>query len=102
MRADYEITAGRTVGRKTSPRSTMFHCPNCMTYLYSSSVLFPDTLTLRGGTFDDARIVRPGAHIWVKRKHDWLALPDDVPQFDEEYTRADVWPDDALARMAAG
>ncbi len=100
LREDFAITQGRTVDRKASPRSTMYYCPGCMTYLYSSSTAFPRTLTVRGGAFDDASVVQPGAHIWVKRKHEWVALPD-VPQFDEGYPVPDVWPAEALARMAA-
>ena len=94
----FRITAGDPQSHAASSRTTMYTCSNCRTHIYSSSSAFPTTLTVRGGTFDDARVVEPGAHIWVKRKHPWIILPDDIPQFDEEYQRDAVWPAAALAR----
>jgi hypothetical protein len=41
-----------------------------------------------------------GAHTWVKRKDDWLQLPEDVPQFEEGYDRKGTWPASSLDRLA--
>jgi hypothetical protein len=56
---------------------------------------------VRGGTFDDPDFVEPGAHIWVKRKHPWIKLPEAVQQFDEEYDFRKAWPAETLERLDA-
>ena len=83
LRNDLKFTQGELVHKPTSPRTTVYRCAACNTTLYSSSVLHPSTLTLRGGTFDDPNFVEPGAHIWVKRKHHWIVIPEGVQQFEE-------------------
>ena len=102
MRDDFHIIQGDPEAHPSSVRTTRFHCAICQTYIYSASTEFPRTLTIRGGTFDDADVVEPGAHIWVKRKHAWVELPRHIPQFTEEYSLAEVWPNAAVARMESG
>ena len=101
LRDDLTITHGEAAAKQISPRTTIYRCGTCETVIYSESTQFPSTVLVRGGTFDDPDEVKPGAHIWVKRKHPWIVLPDDVPQFDEDYDIHLVWPRDALARLSA-
>ena len=101
LREEFEVITGRLVARQTSSRTTVYKCAECTTTIYSESTQFPATYIVRGGTFDDPNIVEPGAHIWVKRKHPWIELPADLPQFDEDYDANEAWPRDALDRLDA-
>ena len=69
------------------PESSVFSCP-----LSLKSALI--------GCLDDLRCLKIGAHTWVKRRDDWLQLPEDVPQFEEGYDRKGTWPASNLDRLA--
>ena len=99
LRKDFVITQGELSGKPISPRTTVYQCSECSTTIYSASTAFPATFNLRGGTFDDPGFVQPGAHIWIKRKHPWIELPEEIPQFDEDYVPEDTWPRSALERL---
>lgn len=101
MREDLRITHGQTVATPISVRSTSFGCVKCGTTLYVGSTAFPWTVILRPGTLNDPTIAAPQAHIWVRRKQAWLTLPDDIPQFAEQYDRDTTWPAASLARLRA-
>jgi hypothetical protein len=101
LRRDMTVTRGDVLAKQTSPRSTNYACMACGTSVYVSSTRFPDTYLMRGGTFDDPGIVTPGAHIWVKRKHPWIVLPADVPQFQENYDIRTLWPRESINRLNA-
>jgi hypothetical protein len=99
LREDLVITHGTLSAAPRSPRSTAYACAACETTIYVASTRFPATVTLKPGTLDDAAIAAPQAHIWVRRKQAWLTLPDDVPQFYEQYDRETTWPAASLARV---
>jgi len=101
LRDDLVVARGETVAKPVSPRTTIYRCAACDTTIYSGSTRYPATYIVRGGTFDDAEVVRPGAHIWVKRKHPWIVLPDGTPQYDEDYDVDAVWPRESLDRVSA-
>jgi hypothetical protein len=101
LRDDLVITHGRTVATPLSPRSTAYACAQCQTTIYVASTRFPFTVTLRPGTLDDPAVATPQAHIWIRRKQAWLTLPEDVPQFHENYDRDTTWPAASLERMRA-
>jgi hypothetical protein len=101
LRGDLAVTRGEVIAKLISPRTTIYRCAVCETTIYSGSTRFPSTYIVRGGTFDDPKVVEPGAHIWVKRKHPWVVLPADVPQFDEDYDIKVAWPREALERLNA-
>jgi hypothetical protein len=101
LREDLVITHGETSPTRLSARSTAHGCGVCDTRIYVESTRFPGTVRLRPGTLDDASIATPQAHTWVKRKQPWLLLPADVPRFDENYDREQVWPAASLARLSA-
>ena len=101
LRDDFTVTSGEVNAKRISPRTTVYQCAACGTTIYSGSTRFRSTYIVRGGTFDDPDVVQPGAHFWVKRKHPWLVLPDDVPQFDEDCDIDAIWPREALGRLDA-
>jgi len=101
LRDDLTLTDGELVMRQTSPRTKVYLCMACETTIYSESTEYLSTYILRGGTFDNPESVEPGAHLWVKRKHPWIVLPDHVPQFEEDYNFLTIWPGDSLQRLDA-
>lgn len=99
---DISVTNGQLTTRVISPRSTLHLCPGCRAGIYVTSSAFAGTAILLASSLADLRMLNIGAHIWVKRKHAWLSLPDDVPQFEEDYDRARTWPKESLSRIDAG
>ncbi len=97
--ADVRITRGTLASRQISPRTTVHACASCGTTIHSTSTRHPATCVLRGGTLDDPSLVEPGAHIWVKRKHPWIRIPEGVAQFVEDGDLRSCWPRAAIVRM---
>ena len=63
--------------------TTHQHCPDCFSRICNANTVYPAMTIVRAGTLDDPSGLRPFAHIWVKRKRDWISIPDDVPTFEE-------------------
>jgi len=69
-----------------------YFCPACGTRIYhqwfTEAGDFP-FLSIKPGTLDDARWVRPGSHVWTRNAQRWIRFAaDDVvfegqPSFDE-------------------
>ena len=95
LRDDFAVARGELTAKQISPRTTVCQCAVCGTTIHSASIRFPSTYVVRGGTFDDPNFVVPGAHVWVKRKHPWIVLPEGIPQFDEDYDTDATWPREA-------
>ena len=96
MRDDLVITRGQPEAQRAT--STDYACPACATLIYIDSTRFPSVI-LKPGTLDDPSIAAPQAHIWVRRKQAWLSLPDNVPQFSEQYDRTTTWPASSVTRF---
>lgn len=62
--------AGRTVDRH--------FCPACGTRLYHAPSRNPAIVNLKPGTLDDARWLRPVAHVWTRSAQDGSMLPPDA------------------------
>ena len=99
LEREIAITKGGLSNSSVSARSTLYHCQKCRGGVYVTSSAFPATALLLPASLIDPRALQIGAHIWVKRKQDWLLLPEDVPQFDEDYDRATTWPTESLLRL---
>lgn len=56
---------------------------------------------IRLGTLDDASDIRPDAAIYITSKLPWVALSDDIPQFEEGYDFKAVLPPERLERLYA-
>ena len=83
-----------------APHRLRHVCASCRDLIYRTASHHPATALLRSGALDDPREVEIDAHIFVKRKRSWLALPEDVPQFQEGYDRERTWPRSSLDRLA--
>ncbi len=60
-------------------------CPVCGCRIYHAIAADDSVYSLKAGSLDDKSILKPIAHIWVKRAHAWLALKQSgVPCYDTE------------------
>ena len=97
---DIAITQGSLRPVEVSSESTVYHCSQCDAKIYRTSAAFRATAWLQTSCLEDLRCLKIGAHTFVKRKDDWLQLPQDVPQFQEGYERREAWPTSSLDRLA--
>jgi len=61
-------------------------CPTCFTRIFNRNSAVPGLIVLRAGTLDASDRLAPIAHMWIKRKQDWIALPEGVPSWPETPT----------------
>lgn len=82
----YELTTEDRISRQRM-------CGICHTRIFNTNTRRPGIAVVRAGTLDRSDEIDVVAHIWVKRKQPWLALPEGVP----------AWPENAPAEafMAA-
>lgn len=77
-------------------------CPSCRTALWNEhGTRQAITRYVRVGTLDAPSTFPPLAHIFVRSKQPWLALPPGAPAFAGYYDAAKAWPPESLARYAA-
>ena len=58
-------------------------CTRCSTLLWGSHRMFGDKIKfVRLGTLDEAERISPSAHFFIRSKHPWVTIPEDVPAFD--------------------
>jgi len=68
-----------------------YFCPSCGTRIYHQSSNAPNSLTLKGGILDNSQHLRPTAHLWVSRKHDWVELPEGIEAYAEQPDDLKSW-----------
>ena len=78
--------------------TSCFFCENCGTRIYHQSSNSPERLTLKGGVLDNAKSLNPVAHLWTKRKADWVELPASVESYREQPDDLTAWRDAILSR----
>lgn len=80
-----------TYAYDTDGGSTSTHrfCGTCHSRLFNDNTRLPGYFIVRAGTLDASDTVSPAAHIWVKRKQPWIALPEGIPTFEENATPAE-------------
>jgi hypothetical protein len=65
-------------------------CGICHTRLYNTNTRRPGIAVIRAGTLDDSHLIDVAAHIWVKRKQPWLALPEGAQAWPESAPPAEL------------
>lgn len=74
------VTAGDD---KLSEQKGAVRCGQCKTLLWAQHPEFGGRIKfVRVGTLDEAERISPHAHFFIRSKHPWVAIPDDVPAFD--------------------
>lgn len=79
--------------RKTDSGSTTdcYYCPKCGTRLYHSGANRPGLITVKGGSLDAIADLPLVAHLWTSRKMAWVALDDDIPQWETQPASTQEW-----------
>lgn len=82
-----EVTAGtpevRSLGREGKGDTRAWRCPTCEALLWADHPLFGDVVRfVRVGTLDAAEQLAPDAHFFVRSRHPWVVLPDEVPRYE--------------------
>jgi hypothetical protein len=67
---------------ETGNRVTTHFCPQCGTTVYVTMEIFPDVISIQGGTYDEPGWLDVSQHIWVRSKAAWLNLPDHAVALD--------------------
>jgi hypothetical protein len=80
----------------------IYACKCCGNGLWGKPRLPIKNITyVRAGTLEKTKDIKPFAHIYTKFKQDWLALPEDVPQFEGMYDLETTWPSESRQRLAS-
>ena len=61
-----------------------YFCSNCGTRIYHQSSKSQNCITLKGGTLNTIKNLKSVAHLWIKRKHNWIDIPENIETYDEQ------------------
>lgn len=89
---------------KTVPGAKSYHCPNCATMVWATVGFFGDGLVfVRAGTLEASEQIVPDGHFFVRSKHPWVQIPDNVPSFETMPGKEDgpLWKGKARERFDA-
>ena len=71
----------RTVGVSDFVRGNF--CPTCGVRIFHDYNL-STVISVKAGSLDDTRVLRPAGHIWTKRAQPWLHLAEDLLHYEGE------------------
>jgi hypothetical protein len=70
----FEVTKGEPViGGLKGPVSHHFHCPDCLTWVFTRAEGFDWFINLRATMLDDDRWFEPFVELWTREKLAWAA-----------------------------
>jgi len=61
---------------------TFHFCPICGSTVFYRPESEPDLIAIAVGAFADPAFPRPGVSVYESRRHDWVAVPEDLAHFD--------------------
>lgn len=94
--------ADRIVPTGSGGEQTIRRCAQCGVALWSHNSRLGTLMAgLRVGTLDDAGSITPDAVIYSASKLPWVALPPDIPAFEEAYDAKSFLPPERLDRLMA-
>jgi hypothetical protein len=91
-------------GDRLATETGQARCSDCGTLLWAGHRFFGDKIHfLRLGTLDESERISPNAHFFVRSKHPWVTIPDDLPRFETLPTDRDppLMSAKAAARLEA-
>src|ERR1700733_1086929 len=59
-------------------------CPECGVRIYHVLRSAPDVASIKPGTLDDTRWLRPDIFIWMKSAQGWVPVPDGVKTLEQQ------------------
>ena len=84
---DFRLTQGelKTYASKSDAGRAKLgaFCPGCGTRIYHKPEWRKGTVSVKPGTLDDTRTLKPNSHVWTASKQPWIAIPEDVEAFDK-------------------
>jgi hypothetical protein len=87
-RSEFRVARGevKVWSRGTDSGGTLAcaFCPECGSRLWHESVGATDTISVKGGSLDEAVDLRPAVHIWTARKLRGVVIPEMATQFPGE------------------
>ncbi|MGI9424251.1 MAG: GFA family protein [Hyphomicrobiaceae bacterium] len=57
-------------------------CRACGTRIHHATSRFPDLISLKPGTLDDASWLHPTHHVFVRSAQPWIKIPEEAEAFD--------------------
>lgn len=96
-----ELTEHAVTGGSGKPHM-ICRCTACGTALWSYYTRLGRLgAGVRVGTLDEPGRVRPDAVIFTSVAMPWVAVPDDIPAFEQTYNPAELLPPERFARLRA-
>jgi hypothetical protein len=87
-RPDFHLTRGeiKVWSRPTDSGRTLdcAFCPDCGSRLWHETRGATETLSVKGGSLDEAPDLRPAVHIWTARRLPGVIIPADAARFPGE------------------
>lgn len=59
-------------------------CPDCGTRIYHKPEWRKGTYSIKPGTLDDTRALKPDMHLWTSSKQPWVTIPDGVEAYEKQ------------------
>ncbi len=59
-------------------------CPECGTRIYHKSEWRKGTVSVKPGTLDDTRWLKPEMHLWTSSKQPWVIVPEGVEAYETQ------------------
>jgi len=59
-------------------------CPDCGTRIYHKPEWRKGTVSVKPGTLDDTRGLKPTVHLWTDSRQPWVTIPDGVKAFEKQ------------------
>ena len=63
---------------------TGMFCPECGVRIYHVLASAPNVVSIKPGTLDDTRWLRPDSFLWMKSAQGWVAVPDNVKALERQ------------------
>lgn len=86
--ADFRITQGELktyASTSAAGRGKLgAFCPDCGTRIYHKPEWRKGTVSIKPGTLDDTRWLKPEMHLWTSSKQGWVSIPEDVKTFEKQ------------------
>ena len=87
-RSAFQVTKGRLATWQRPTDSGHINrarfCPDCGVRIHHDGGETEESISLKGGSLDDTRWLRPVGHIWVSRAQPWVKLDPDLLHYDEQ------------------
>ena len=85
--ADFRITRGKPksfASTSDGGRAKLgVFCPDCGTRIYHQPEWRKGTVSVKPGTMDDTRSLKPDMHIWTSSKQPWITIPEGVEAYEK-------------------